>query len=254
MEEHAGNRDLEGKVALVTGASRGIGAEIARTLAKRGATVGINYVSRQADADAVVSDVRNQGVDGVAIRADLSNPEDINRLFVEAGQRFGRLDILVNNAGIFERTPLQTLTADAIQSMFAINVTGLLLASKNALPLFPESGGNIVNISSIIVETTPPNFAVYAGTKSAVNAITRVLAKELGPRQIRVNAVNAGSVRTDGFVAAGLAGEFEQLIVKNTPLGRIGRPTDLASAVGFLVSPSSSWITGAILDVAGGRR
>jgi 3-oxoacyl-[acyl-carrier protein] reductase len=254
MPQSHQNSGLGGKIALVTGASRGIGAEIATQLATRGATVAVNYVSSKTDGDQVVKWIKDAGGNAVAIQADVTKGEDLDRLFVEVKEAYGRLDILVNSAGAFAMTPLQTLTPESIASMFAINVTAPLLASRHAAALFPEIGGSIVNVSSIITETTPPQFAVYAGTKGALNSITRVLAKELGPRQIRVNAVNAGSVRTDGFVAAGLAGDFEQIIVRNTPLGRLGFPRDIAAAVAFLVSSEASWITGAVLDVAGGRR
>ncbi|HEY4365723.1 MAG TPA: glucose 1-dehydrogenase [Steroidobacteraceae bacterium] len=246
--------NLSGQVAIVTGASKGIGAGIAKELAARGASVVVNFASSQKDADRVVAEILKAGGNAVAVRANLADAADIDRLFAATKQAYGKLDILVNNAGIYAFTPLQTITAETVASMFNINVTGLLLASRNAAAMFPSSGGSIVNIGSVVGELAPPQASIYAATKGAVNTITRVLAKELGPRNIRVNAVNPGPVKTEGFEAAGMAGDFENYMVQNTPLGRVGQPQDVATVVAFLASKDAAWITGSLLDAAGGWR
>jgi 3-oxoacyl-[acyl-carrier protein] reductase len=248
------NRSLSGQVAIVTGASKGIGAGIAKELAARGASVVVNFASAQRDADRVVSDILKAGGNAIAVRADLADAAAIDRLFAATKEAYGKLDILVNNAGVYAFIPLETITPEKVASMFAINVTGLLLASRHAAAMFPPSGGSIINIGSVVGELTPPQSAVYSGTKGAVNSITRVLAKELGPRHIRVNAVNPGPVRTEGFETAGMIGDFENVMVQNTPLGRVGQPRDIATVVAFLASKDAAWITGSLLDAAGGWR
>jgi 3-oxoacyl-[acyl-carrier protein] reductase len=246
---------LEGKVAVVTGASKGIGAGIAKALAAQGATVVVNYASSRAGAEEVVAEITRAGGRATAVGASVAKPEEIDRLFAETKERYGRLDILVNNAGVYGFTPIEAVTSEAITSTFGVNVAGLLLATKAAMPLFPPEGGSIINIGSVVSDLAPPMAAVYAGTKGAVNTITRVLAKELGPRKIRVNAVNPGPIVTEGFKAAGLRENgAEEQMVKSTPLGRIGQPDDVAEVVTFLATDEARWVTGSLLDTAGGLR
>lgn len=246
---------LEGKVAIVTGASKGIGASIARHLAEAGAAVVVNYASSKGEADRVVAEIAAKSGRAVAVQADLARPADIERLFAEARTAFGRLDILVNNAGIYQFLPLEEITAEHFHRQFDVNVLGLILASKEALGYFGPEGGNIINISSSASRLTPPTSSVYSATKGAVDAVTRVLAKELGPRNIRVNALNPGMVETEGVKAAGMAeSDFRKQVEAQTPLGRIGQPQDIATAAVFLASADSAWITGETLLVSGGMR
>ncbi|HEX4165688.1 MAG TPA: glucose 1-dehydrogenase [Bryobacteraceae bacterium] len=246
---------LKNKVAIVTGASKGIGASIAKALATEGASVVVNYSSSKQNAENVVAEIVNAGGKATAIAGNVAKPVEIDQLFQGVRATYGKLDILVNNAGRYFFTPIDTLTPDAIASLFDVNVSGLLLATKAALPLFRSEGGSIVNIGSVVGEIAPPMAAVYAGTKGAVNSITRVLAKELGPKQIRVNAVNPGPIQTEGFHAAGFKESgFEEQMVKSTPLGRIGQPQDVADIVTFLVSDAARWVTGSLIDAAGGWR
>jgi 3-oxoacyl-[acyl-carrier protein] reductase len=246
---------LSGRIAVVTGASKGIGASIAAELAAQGATVVVNYSSSKEGAEKVVAGIKSKGGQAVAIGGSVAKPEEIEALFAEVKKQFGRVDILVNNAGVYTMGPLESVTAEAIHGMFDVNVMGLLLASKAALPLFPVSGGNIINIGSVVSEITPPMSVIYTGTKGAVDAMTRVLAKELGSRKIRVNAVNPGLVITEGTNAAGIAGsEFETNTVAGTPLGRVGHPQDIAGVVAFLASDAAGWVTGSLLQVGGGYR
>lgn len=246
---------LAGKVAVVTGASKGIGAAIARHLAAEGASVIVNYSSSKVGADKVVADITSAGGTAVAIQADMARKADIERLFAEAKKAFGRLDILVNNAGIYEFAPIETVTEEFFQKQFNLNVLGLLLAAQAAVKLFDSAGGSIVNISSVVSTLGFPNASVYSGTKGAVDSITRSLAKELGPRGIRVNAINPGMVETEGTHSAGIAeSEMRKQVESMTPLGRIGKPQDIASAAVFLASPDSSWITGETLVISGGNR
>lgn len=248
------SQKLEGKVAVVTGASKGIGAAIARHLAAEGAAVVVNYASSQAGAERVVGEIAGQGGRAVAIQADLSQPADIRRLFAETKQAFGRVDILVNNAGVYEFAPLEEVTPEHFHRQFDLNVLGLILAAQEAVKLM-GAGGAIVNVSSVAATAGLPNSAVYGGSKAAVDAVTRALAKELGPRQIRVNSINPGMVETEGVHAAGIAeSEFRQQVESQTPLGRIGQPQDIARAAVFLASPDSGWITGETLFVSGGQR
>jgi 3-oxoacyl-[acyl-carrier protein] reductase len=235
---------LAGKVALVTGASKGIGAAIARQLATEGAAVVVNYAASKAGSDRVV-----------AVQADLSQPGDIVRLLAETKQAFGKLDILVNNAGIYEFAPLEAITVEHYRKQFDLNVLGLLLTTKEAVKLFGPEGGNIINIRSVVATARIPASAVYSGTKAAVEAITRSLAAELGPRKIRVNSINPGMVETEGVHSAGIAeSDFRKQIESQTPLGRIGQPDDIAKAVAFFASPDASWITGETLYISGGNR
>ena len=244
---------LHGKVAIVTGASKGIGAAIARELASAGAAVVVNYASSKADADRVVTDITRAGGRATAVQADLARPAEITRLFAATKDAFGRLDILVNNAGVYEFAPIQDITEEHFRKQFDVNVLGLLLATKEAVAHFDAAGGSIVNISSVASTLAPPSSAVYSATKAAVDAVTRSLAKELGPRNIRVNAVNPGMVLTEGVQAAGIdTSDFRKDVEARTPLGRIGQPRDIAPTVAFLASPDSAWITGETLHVAGG--
>jgi 3-oxoacyl-[acyl-carrier protein] reductase len=246
---------LAGKVAVVTGASKGIGAGIARELAAEGASVVVNYASSKEGADRVVSEIAQRGGKAIAIQADVAKKEDIKHLFAETMKAFGRLDVLVNNAGVYQFAPLEEVTEDEFHRQFNTNVLGLILATREAVKYFGAEGGSIINIGSNATELTPPTTVVYTATKGAVSAITRVLAKELGPKKIRVNSINPGGVETEGFHTLGVAGsDFEKQMIAQTPLGRIGQPHDIAPAAAFLASPDSAWITGEILQVSGGLR
>jgi len=246
---------LEGKIAVVTGASKGIGAAIAEQMAAEGASVVVNYASSKAGADAVVKRITQKEGKAVAIQADLLKPEEIQRLFAEAKRVFGKLDILVNNAGIYEYLSLESITAEHFHKQFNLNVLGLLLAMQEAVKYFGPDGGSIVNISSVVATKAPPNASVYSGTKAAVNAITTSLAKELGPRNIRVNAINPGLIETEGLHTSGMAeSDFRKQIETQTPLGRIGQPQDIAPAAVYLASQESAWITGETLYISGGLR
>ena len=246
---------LKGKVAVVTGASKGIGAAIAEHMAAEGAAVVVNYASSRSGADAVVKRIVQKDGKAVAVQADVSKPEDIQRLFAEAKKAFGTLDILVNNAGIYEFAPLEAITAEHFHKQFSLNVLGLLLTTQEAVKQFGPAGGSIINISSIAAAQAPPTTSVYSGTKAAVNAITKSLAAELGPRKIRVNAINPGMVETDGLHAAGITeSDFRKQTEAQTPLGRIGQPQDIAPAAVFFASPESAWITGETLYISGGLR
>jgi 3-oxoacyl-[acyl-carrier protein] reductase len=246
---------LQNKVAIVTGASKGIGAEIARQLAEEGASVVVNYSSSKAGADQVVADITKKGGKAIAVQADIAKLEEVKNLFAETKKAFGRLDILVNNAGIYEFSPLGAITDEHFHKQFDLNVLGLLYASQEAEKLFGEEGGSIINISSSVTNITPPNTAVYSATKGAVDTITRVLAQELGPRKIRVNSINPGLVMTEGVVTAGFSeGEFRKNVEAQTPLGRIGKTGDIAPTAVFLASDDSAWISGETLAIAGGLR
>ena len=249
------SKKLAGKVAVVTGASKGIGAEIARHLAAEGAAVVVNYASSKEGADRVVKDIQAQGGQAIAVKANVSQEADILRLFAETKQAFDKVDILVNNAGIYEFAPLESVTEEHFHKQFNLNVLGLLLASREAARQFGSEGGAIVNISSVVAVAPAANGSVYSATKAAVDAITRSLAKELGPRKIRVNSVNPGMVETEGLHGAGIAeSDFRKTIEAQTPLGRIGQPQDIAPAVAFLASSDASWITGETLTIAGGTK
>lgn len=248
-------KKLEGKVAVVTGASKGIGASIALHLAAKGAAVAVNYSSSKEGADRVVKEIQHNGGKAVAIQANMSNQKDIQRLFSETQKAFGKLDILINNAGIYAFTPIEELTAEHFHKMFDLNVLGLLLASQEAVKSFGTKGGSIVNISSVVSTSPGPGLSIYSGTKGAVDAITKSLAKELGPRKIRVNTINPGLIETEGTHAGGyIEGKFREEAEQSTPLGRIGQPQDIAHAAVFLASDEASWITGESLFITGGYR
>ena len=241
------------KIAVVTGASKGIGAGIAKRLALEGAAVVVNYASSKDGADRIVADIAKAGGHAVAIGGSVSSEDDMTRLFDEVRRSFGRVDVLVNNAGVFAFGPIENLSVAEFSRHYDTNVLGLLLATKTALPLFPATGGSVINISSVVSTFAPPDAAIYVGTKGAVDSITKSLAKELAPRKIRVNGVNPGFVITEGTVTGGLAGgQFEETVVANMPLGRAGQPEDIAAAVAFLASDDASWITGESLRVGGG--
>ena len=246
---------LAGKVAVVTGASKGIGAAIARQLAAEGAAVVVNYSSSKAGADKVVAEITSAGGKAIAVQGDVSKKADIDRLFAESKKAFGRLDILVNNAGIYEFSPLESITEEHFHKQFNLNVLGLVLTSQAAAKQFDSAGGSIVNISSVVSTLAFPNASIYSGTKGAVDAITRSLAAELGPRKIRVNAIRPGMVETEGTHAAGIEeSEMQKQVLAQTPLGRLGQPDDIAGTAVFLASADSSWITGETLIIAGGLR
>jgi 3-oxoacyl-[acyl-carrier protein] reductase len=247
--------NLTGKVALVTGASKGIGAGIAKSLAAAGASVVVNYASDKAGAEKTVAEITSAGGKAIAVGASVLQQDEIDNLFAATKKAYGKLDILVNNAGVYAFEPIEAISAESIDRIFGTNVKGLLLTTKAAVPLFPAEGASIINIGSVVSEVTPAYSAVYTGTKGAVDAITRVLAKELGPRNIRVNSVNPGLTATEGTHTAGIVGsDFETDAVKDTPLGRIGTPQDIASVVTFLASPDAAWVTGALLQAGGGLR
>jgi 3-oxoacyl-[acyl-carrier protein] reductase len=246
---------LTGKVAVVTGASKGIGAGIAKALAAEGAAVVVNYASSKEGADRVVAEIQRNGGKAVAVQGDVAKAADVNRLLAETKKSFGRLDVLVNNAGIYKFNPLADVTEGEFHSQFGTNVLGLILATKEAAGYFGDSGGSIINIGSVVSRLTPPGAVVYAATKGAVDAITGVLANELGPRKIRVNSINPGGVETEGFHAQGFAGsEFEKQMIAKTPLGRTGQPTDIGPIAVFLASDDSAWLTGETLLASGGMR
>jgi 3-oxoacyl-[acyl-carrier protein] reductase len=248
-------KKLAGKVAVVTGASKGIGAAIAEQMAAEGAAVVVNYSSSKAGADGVVQRITQKDGRAVAVQADLSKPEEIKRLFAETKKAFGKIDILVNNAGIYEFAALEAITPEHFHKQFNLNVLGLLLATQEAVKYFGAEGGSVINISSVAATSAPPSTSVYSGTKGAVNTITRSLAQELGPRKIRVNAINPGMVETEGVHSAGFMGsDFQKEIIAQTPLGRIGQPQDVAPAAVFLASPDAAWITGETFYISGGLR
>lgn len=248
-------KKLTGKVAVVTGASKGIGASIAKHLAAEGAAVVVNYASSKAGADKVVAEITADGGKALAVQADVSRKAEIEQLFAETKKAFGGLDILANNAGVFEFAPLESITEEHFHRQYNLNVLGLLLTTQEASKYFNEDGGSVINISSVVSSFTPPGSAVYSGTKAAVDAITKVLAKELGPRKIRVNSINPGMVETEGAHAGGfIEGDFRKQIESQTPLGRIGQPRDIATAAVFLASTDSGWMTGESLFIGGGLR
>ncbi|EZP56118.1 glucose 1-dehydrogenase [Sphingomonas sp. RIT328] len=245
---------LAGKVAVVTGASKGIGAAIAGALAAEGASVVVNYVSSKAGADAVVAGIAAAGGEAIAVQGDVSQAAEAQALIATAVDRFGRLDVLVNNSGVYEFAAIEDVTEDHYRRQFDVNVLGVLLATQAAVPHLGE-GASVINISSAITHVHTPHAAVYAGTKGALNAITGVLANELAPRRIRVNAVSPGFVVTEGSRAAGVVGsEMETSLVAQTPLGRAGQPDDIAGVVAFLASDDARWLTGETITASGGIR
>ena len=245
---------LDGKVAIVTGASKGIGASIARHLADEGAAVVVNYAASKEGAERSVREITDKGGRAIAVQADVTRQSDVDRLVAEAIRAFGRLDVLVNNAGAYDFAPLQDITEEHARHLFDLNVLAPLLTSKAAVARFGASG-SVINISSIVVQKPVPNAAVYSGTKAAIEAITRSLAAELGPRNVRVNAIAPGMVETEGWHAAGFAeSDLRKQVEAQTPLARIGQPRDIAPAVVFLASDDARWITGETLLVSGGLR
>src|SRR5712671_994171 len=247
------NGKLNGKVAVVTGASKGIGAGIAKEFGDAGAAVIVNYASSKTDADKVVNEITKRGGKAVAVQGNVTKKGDVEKLFAAAEKAFGKLDILVNNAGVYVFVPLEHVTEQQFHNMFETNVLGMLLATQEALKHFNAEGGSIVNIGSLASSLTPPTAVVYNATKGAVDAITRTLAKELGPRKIRVNAINPGMVVTEGAVAGGYTeGDMRKMFESQTPLGRVGETEDIAPAAVFFASDDSKWITGETLLIAGG--
>jgi 3-oxoacyl-[acyl-carrier protein] reductase len=246
---------LQNKVAVVTGASKGIGAGIAKALAAEGAKVVVNYASSKEGADRVVAEIEAEGGKAIAVQGDVSKQADIESLFAATKKAFGGLDILVNNAGIYSFLPLEAVTEEHFHSQFNLNVLGLLLTTKEATKFFGPEGGSIINISSAVTALLPPNSSVYSATKAAVDAITAVLATELGSRNIRVNAINPGMIETEGVHTAGFAeSDFRKSIEAKTPLGRIGQPDDISPTAVYLASSDSKYVTGQTLMIAGGIR
>jgi len=246
---------LTGKVAVVTGASKGIGASIAEHLAAEGASVVVNYASSKSGADAVVSRITAKGGKATAVQGDVSKPQDIARLFAETKAAYGKVDILVNNAGVYEFAPLEAITAEHFHKQFNLNVLGLLLTTQEAAKHIGAGGGSILNISSIVGPMPLEHASVYSATKAAVDAITISLSKELGPRKIRVNSLNPGLVDTEGVRAIGFdKSDFRKAVEAETPLGRIAQPEDIACAAVFFASDDAGWVTGQSLILAGGKR
>ncbi len=249
------SKKLANKIAVVTGASKGIGASIAKHLAAEGASVVVNYSSSKSGADKVVAEITGVGGKAVAVQADVAKKADVERLFAETKKNFGRLDILVNNAGIYEFSSLEEITEEHFHKQFNLNVLGLILTSQAGARLFDSAGGSIINISSLVSTLAFPNAAIYSGTKGAVDAITRSLASELGPKKIRVNAIRPGMVETEGTHTAGIQeSEMEKQMLAQTPLGRLGQPQDIAGVALFLAGSDSSWISGETFVIAGGVR
>ncbi len=247
------SRKLAGKVAVVTGASKGIGAEIARNLAAEGAAVVVNYASGRDGADKVVASIVAAGGKATSVQGDVAKSADVAGIFAVAAKSFGKVDILVNNAGVYRFGTIEEVSEDEYRRQFDINVLGLLLATKAAVAQFGPDGGSVINIGSVASRQTPAGASIYVATKGAVDAITRVLSKELGHRNIRVNAINPGGVETEGTHAAGLIGnDFEANMIGQTPLGRFGQPNDIAPVAAFLASDDSRWVTGETLVVSGG--
>jgi 3-oxoacyl-[acyl-carrier protein] reductase len=246
---------LANKVAVVTGASKGIGAGIAKALAAEGASVVVNYASSKEGADKVVAEITGKGGKAVAVQGDVAKAADVQRIFAETKKAFGQLDVLVNNAGVYQFTPLDEITEETFHKLFNTNVLGLLLATKEAEKYFGAEGGSVINIGSAVTEIHPPTSAVYTATKGAVDAVTRVLAKELGPKKVRVNSINPGMVETEGTHTAGFIGsDFQKDLEAQAPLGRIGQTDDISPIAVFLASADSGWLTGELLVASGGLR
>jgi 3-oxoacyl-[acyl-carrier protein] reductase len=246
---------LTGKVAVVTGASKGIGAGIAKALGAEGASVVVNYASSKEGAEKVVAEITSEGGKAIAVKGSVAKAADVAHIFAETEKAFGSLDILVNNAGVYKFAPLGEITEEEFHTQFNTNVLGLVLATQEAVKHFNGNGGSVINIGSVVSRTTPPGSTVYTATKGAVDAVTGVLARELGTKKVRVNSINPGLVHTEGVHAAGFAGsDFETQLVAQTPLGRVGQPEDIASIAVFLASDDSGWLTGETLLAGGGLR
>ena len=249
------NGKLDGKRAVITGASKGIGAGIAKEFAREGASVVVNYASAKQDADRVVDEISKANGKAIAIQGNVAKKADVERLFADAEKAFGKIDIVVNNAGLYEFVPLEQVTEQQFHRMFDTNVLGILLATQEALKHFNPDGGSVVNIGSLASVLTPPTGVIYNATKGAVDAITRTLAKELGARKIRVNAIRPGMVITEGVMTGGFhESDFRTMLESQTPLGRVGQTDDIAPAAVFFASDDSKWITGETLIIAGGLR
>ena len=247
--------ELKGKVAIVTGASKGIGAGIAKGLGAAGAAVVVNYASSKEGADRVVKEITGNGGKAIAVQGDVSKAADVQRLFTETKRVFGAPNVLVNNAGIYAFEPLEAVTEDEFHREFNTNVLGPILTIREALKHFGPDGGSVINISSVASESAPPNSVVYSATKGAVDSIARVLGKELGARKIRVNTIAPGGVETEGVHSAGIIGsDFEKQMVADTPLGRLGQPDDIADVAVFLASDNARWLTGERITASGGLR
>jgi 3-oxoacyl-[acyl-carrier protein] reductase len=248
-------KKLNGKVAVVTGASKGIGAGIAKQFGIEGASVVVNYASSKTDADKVVDEITKRGGKAVAVQGSVAKKAEVEKLFAATEKTFGKIDILVNNAGVYQFAPLEEITEEEFHREFNTNVLGVMLATQEALKHFSREGGSIINIGSLASSLTPPTAVVYNATKGAVDAITRTLAKELGPRKIRTNSINPGMVITEGAVAGGYTeGDMRKMFESQTPLGRVGQTDDIAPAAVFFASDDSKWITGETLLIAGGLR
>jgi 3-oxoacyl-[acyl-carrier protein] reductase len=246
---------LANKVAVVTGASKGIGAGIAKALAAEGAAVVVNYASSKEGAEKVVAEIKSKGGKAIAVQGDVAKAGDVQRIFAETKKAFGQLDVLVNNAGVYQFAPLESVTEDQFHHLFDTNVLGLILATREAAKYFNGNGGSVINIGSVVSRLTPPTSVVYSATKGAVDAVTGVLANELAAKRIRVNSINPGGVETEGSHAQGFAGsDFEKEMIAKTPLGRIGQPTDIGPIAVFLASEDSGWLTGETLLASGGMR
>jgi 3-oxoacyl-[acyl-carrier protein] reductase len=247
--------DLNGKVAVVTGASKGIGAGIAKSLGAAGAAVVVNYASSKEGADRVVADIKISGGKAIAVKGDVAKAADVERLFDETRKAFGKVDVLVNNAGVYKFDPIEQVTEDEFHRQFNTNVLGTLLATREAVKHFGNNGGSVINISSVASTDAVPTSSIYSATKGAVDTLTRVLAAELGPRNIRVNVIAPGGVETEGVHAMGMIGsDFEKQMIGKTPVGRLGQPEDIARVAVFLASDDSAWMTGERLAAAGGYR
>jgi 3-oxoacyl-[acyl-carrier protein] reductase len=245
--------DLKGKVAVVTGASKGIGAGIAKALANAGAAVVVNYSSSKQGADRVVAEITGKGGKAIAVQGDVSKAADVQRLFQETKKAFGALNVLVNNAGIYQFLPLEATTETEFHRQFNTNVLGLILTTQEAVKHFGPEGGSVINIGSVASDNTPPMSVVYSATKGAVDAVTGVLSKELAAKKIRVNSINPGGVETEGTHAAGIVGsDFAKQLIAQTPLGRFGKPEDVAPVAVFLASADSGWLTGEVIRASGG--
>ena len=246
--------DLSGKVAVVTGASKGIGAGIAKMLAAAGAAVVVNYASSREGADKAVDEITGRGGRAIAVQGDVSQAADVERLFAETVNAYGKVDVLVNNAGVFAFAPLAAITEEEFHRQFNINVLGTILATREAVKYFGEGGGSIINITSTASTAAMPTAGVYSATKSAVDTLTRIFAVELAPKKIRVNAVAPGPTATEGAAAMGMPEEMQAAMIASIPLGRIGQPEDIAQTVLFLASDDSSWLTGERISASGGQR